>query len=235
MYSKLSIIMSVTLVTAAILTVQSSSMLRPSYAQLSADDPNIIENMHNQERANVQVPTLTWSDSLARDAQSWANYIASLNLRPYNGPNDPGDLAPHASWEQRKGQGENLAWGARGTFPVSTFVQGWANEKSNCLPGCMIPADGSLGTPPRVYGHYTQMVWSTVTQIGCGKATDANQDYLVCRYDRSGNYPNQVPYGQQPPAAAMGEEQNTLGDQGAGAAGAVGEEQNTLGDISAFQ
>jgi Cysteine-rich secretory protein family len=218
MYSKLSIIMSVTLVTAAILTVQSSSMLQVSYAQLSADDPNIIENMHNQERANVQVPTLTWSDSLARDAQSWANYIASLNLRPYNGPNDPGDLAPHASWEQRKGQGENLAWGARGTFPVSTFVQGWANEKSNCLPGCMIPADGSLGTPPRVYGHYTQMVWSTVTQIGCGKASDANQDYLVCRYDQAGNYPNQAPYGQ-----------------GAGAAGAVGEEQNTLGDQGVFQ
>ena len=205
--------MSVILITAAILTVLSSSMLQVSYAQLSVDEQNIIENMHNQERANVQVPTLTWSDSLARDAQSWANYIASLNLRPVTNT-DPGDLAPHASWEQRKGQGENLAWGAKGYFPVSTFVEGWANEKSNCPPGCMIPPDGSLGTPPRVYGHYTQMVWSTVTQIGCGKATDANQDYLVCRYDQSGNYPNQAPYGQQP-AAAMGEEENTLGDQGA--------------------
>src|SRR5215210_2148869 len=98
MYSKISIIISVILVTTAILTVQSSSMLQPSYAQLSVDDPNIILNMHNQERANVQVQTLTWSDSLATEAQNWANYIASLNLRPYNGPNDPGDLAPHATW-----------------------------------------------------------------------------------------------------------------------------------------
>ena len=196
MNGKLSIIMSVILVTAAILTVQ-SSMLQISYAQLSVDEQNIIENMHNQERANVQVQTLTWSDSLARDAQSWANYIASLNLRPVTNT-DPGDLAPHASWEQRKGQGENLAWGAKGYFPVSTFVEGWANEKSNCLPGCMIPADGKLsqGDPPNVFGHYTQMVWSTVTQIGCGKASDANRDILVCRYDDPGNDPNQAPYGQ---------------------------------------
>jgi hypothetical protein len=215
MYSKISIIITVTLVTAAFLIVQ-SSMLPLSYAQTTnADFQNIIENMHNQERTNVQVPTVTWSDSLAWDAQNWANYIASLGLRPYRGQNDPGDPAPHATWEQRNGQGENLAWGARGAFPVSTFVEGWANEKSNCPPGCMIPADGSLGVPPRVYGHYTQMVWQSTTQIGCGLASDANQDYLVCRYAPAGNWPNQAPYGPGAVggAAAVGEEQNTLGDQ----------------------
>jgi hypothetical protein len=68
---------------------------------------------------------------------------------------------------------------------------------------------------PRIYGHYTQIVWSTSTQIGCGIATDANQDYLVCRYLQAGNYPGQVPYGQG--AAAVGEEENTLGNQAAGA------------------
>ena len=192
MYSKKSIIITVTLVTAAFLTVQ-SSMLPLSYAQLSGDDQNTILNMHNQERANVQVQTADWSDSLARDAQAWADYIASLGLRPVTNT-DPGDLAPHATWEQRNSQGENIAWGARGAFPVSTFVQGWADEKSNCPPGCMIPPDGSLGPQGRAYGHYTQMVWSTATQIGCGKASDATTDYLVCRYLQAGNYPNMAPY-----------------------------------------
>jgi hypothetical protein len=240
MNGKLSIIISVILVTAAILTVQSSSMLQISYAQtrLDATAQNTILTMHNDARRAVNVPQATWSDSLATDAQAWADYLASLNLRPYRGQQDPGDRPPHATWEQRKQAGENLAWGARGVFPVATFVEGWLNEKSNCLPGCMIPADGRLsqGDPPKVFGHYTQVVWSTTTQIGCGIATDANQDYLVCRYLQAGNYPNQAPYPQQPPAAAaMGEEQNTLGDQGAGAAGAAGEEQNTLGDQGVFQ
>jgi hypothetical protein len=218
MNGKLSVIISVTLITAAILTVQSSSMLQPSYAQtrLDATAQTTILNMHNDARRAVNVPLATWSESLATDAQAWADYIATLNLRPYRPP-DLGDRPPHATWQQRKeSQGENLSWGARGVFPVSTFVQGWINEKSNCLPDCQIPADGSLrvGDPPRVFGHYTQVVWNTATQIGCGLSSDANQDYLVCRYLQAGNWPGQFPYGQQG-SRAMGEEQNTLGDQGA--------------------
>jgi hypothetical protein len=219
MNGKLSIIMSVILVTAAILTVQ-SSMLQISYAQtrLDATAQNTILTMHNDARRAVNVPPATWSDSLATDAQAWADYVASLNLRPYRPP-DLGQFPPHATWEQRKSsQGENLAWGARGAFPVSTFVQGWIDERSNCLPGCQIPADGSLGPQGAAFGHYTQIVWNTATQIGCGIATDANQDYLVCRYLQAGNFPGQFPYGQG--AAAMGEEQNTLGDQAVGAEGA---------------
>ncbi|MFL6481864.1 MAG: CAP domain-containing protein, partial [Nitrososphaera sp.] len=223
---------SVILVTAAILTVQ-SSMLQISYAQtrLDATSQNTILTMHNDARRAVNVPPATWSESLARDAQAWADYIASLNLdlqRCYNG--DRTQCPPHATWQQRNSQGENLAWGTRGAFPVARHVQGWLDEAPNCPPGCMIPADGSLGVYPRVYGHYTQIVWNTATQIGCGMASDATQDYLVCRYLQAGNYPNQAPYGQG--AAAVGEEQNTLGDQGAAA---VGEEQNTLGDQGAVQ
>jgi len=200
MYTKLSIVISVILVTAAILTAQ-SSMLQPSYAQLDAASQTAILDLHNRERTAVTatppIPQVTWSASLATDAQNWAQYLASLGLRPYRPP-DLGQIPPHSDWRTNGNQGENLAWGARGAFTPATLAQGWADEKSNCFPGCTIPADGSLQqspTPPyRVFGHYTQMVWRATTQIGCGLASDANQDYLVCRYSPSGNYRGQAAY-----------------------------------------
>ncbi len=204
MYSKLSIVISVILVTAAILTVQ-SSMVQVSYAQLDANSQTAILNLHNQERTAVNVnppiPQVTWSASIATDAQNWAQYLASLNLRPYRPP-DLGQIPPHSDWRTNGNQGENLAWGSKGAFTAATLAQGWANEKGNCFPGCQIPADGSLSqfSQPcpqddcRVFGHYTQMVWRATTQIGCGLASDANQDYLVCRYSPSGNYRGQAAY-----------------------------------------
>ena len=191
MYSKLSIITSVILVTAAILTVQ-SSMIQPSYAQLDEHSQTAILDMHNQERAAVGVPQVTWSNSLATDAQNWAQYLASLNLRPYRPP-DLGDIPPHSQFSTNGGQGENLAWGTpRGAYSAANLAQGWADERSNYVPGTPV---GNGGTYPNVYGHYTQMVWRSTTEIGCGMASDANQDYLVCRYLEAGNYPDKAPYG----------------------------------------
>ena len=219
------------LVTAAILTVQ-SSMLQPSYAQFGVLDPQsqtALLDLHNRERAAVGVPPVTWSNSLAIDAQNYAQTLASRNL-------DLG-LIPPSSNVQATGEGENLAWGTRGAFSAETLAQGWANEKANYVPGT--PIAGNLAGPNGIYGHYTQMVWSSTTEIGCGMAYDASQDYLVCRYSPPGNILGQTAYGQgapppaatnataapatnapppatnAPPPAAVGEEQNTLGDQGA--------------------
>ena len=188
------------LVTAAILTVQSPSMLQISYAQLDATQRQTILDIHNRERVAVGVQPLTWSDTVAASAQSWANHIVSLNLGPQGFP-------PHAPWDQRSGQGENLAWGTKGAFPVATFVEGWASERPNYVPGS--PIEQTLGSPNRVYGHYTQMVWSTTTQIGCALGSDAYQDYLVCRYSPSGNFLGQPAYPVR--SAAVGEEETTLG------------------------
>lgn len=54
--------------------------------------------MHNQYRRLHQVSNMRWSDELARDAQAWAEKIARQNtLR-------------HATSQERKGNGENLAF-----------------------------------------------------------------------------------------------------------------------------
>jgi pathogenesis-related protein 1 len=221
MNGKLSIIIIVILVTAAILTVQ-SSMLQPSYAQtrLDATSQNIILDIHNRERAAVGVPPVTWSDSLATDAQAWADYIVSLNLRWDLCGQDSSQCPPHVPAQQNpNGNGENIAWGD--PTDVATVAQYWANEKSNYVPGT--PIEPSFGYPNGVYGHYTAMVWSSTTQIGCGMAQQQFSGYilgiLVCRYSPGGNSTGVVPYGQgAPPAlatnatttAAVGEEQNTL-------------------------
>jgi uncharacterized protein YkwD len=59
-----------TLVMAALLTVSWSALQR-SQAQTNTGLENTALNMHNQERAAVEFPLLTWSNSLAADAQSW--------------------------------------------------------------------------------------------------------------------------------------------------------------------
>jgi pathogenesis-related protein 1 len=230
--------MSVILVTAAILTVQLSSMLQNSYAQsrLDANSQNTIVDIHNRERAAVGVPPLTWSDSVAAGAQNWADNMLSTGVYK------------HSTLEQLNGQGENMVAGMGANYPLLDMIHGWVNEKQYYHGQ---PIEGTLGAPDATYGHYTQMVWNSTTEIGCGYATNDQSTYFVCRYSPAGNILGQTAYGQgappppaatnatapatnaPPPPAAVGEEQNTLGDQGATPPPAVGEEQNTLGDQGA--
>src|ERR671917_592866 len=223
MNGKLSIIISVILVTAAILTVQSSSMLQISYAQsqsqsrLDAHSQNTILDIHNRMREAVGVPLLTWSDSVAAGAQYWADYMLSTGVYKHSPP------------ELLNGQGENMVAGMGANYPLLDMIHGWVNEEQNYHGQ---PIEGTLGAPDATYGHYTQMVWSSTTEIGCGYATNDQSTYFVCRYSPAGNILGQTAYGQgapppaatnataapatnAPPPAAEDEEQNTLDDQGA--------------------
>ena len=92
-----------------------------SRAQTNGNIEGTVMNIHNNERASVNVPSLTWSDNLATDAQKYAEHLLTLGL----GPND---ILPHATGT---GQGENLSWGTPGFYKVAEGVQQWANEKSN--------------------------------------------------------------------------------------------------------
>jgi pathogenesis-related protein 1 len=186
------IIMSVALVAAAILTVP-SSVVQLSHAQTNADFQNTILDIHNRERAavNVQVPIppLTWNNDLAAAAQTWADHLKTLGLRcdPSPGTCPP---APHDPSIQGI-QGENLSGpGTAGAFTTAQRVERWVNEKQN-YDGTPIKR-WEPGMP--VTGHYTQMVWRNTQQIGCAASSDGNVDFLVCRYSPPGNYLGQMPY-----------------------------------------
>jgi hypothetical protein len=138
-----------------------------------------ILTVHNQERAEVGVPPLTWSDELAAGAQAWADHIATTG---------------EFSHSQCSGcYGENL--GARGysaVIPTAQILASWVSEKNNYDSGPFDPTTQTNSS--NVYAHYTQMVWNGTTEVGCGTESGGGVDYLVCRYTPMGNVIGQTPY-----------------------------------------
>jgi hypothetical protein len=188
MYNKVSIKIIIILVTAAIVTVL-SSVLQVSYAQPNQDMREVLD-IHNRERALVGFPTLKWSDSLAAEAQRWADYLGTLGI--VCGPQGCQPPAPHGA------SNENIALGY--VFPAefgrtspAEYAQRWADEKVQYNAG----QRSGLGI-----GHYTAMVWKSTSEVGCGFFAGAvpnelgvggGTDFLVCRYNPPGNIASQAP------------------------------------------
>ncbi|NJL38997.1 MAG: SCP-like extracellular [Leptolyngbyaceae cyanobacterium RM2_2_4] len=131
---------------------------------------------HNKYRAEVNVAPLTWSNTLASNAQEWANHLASLG----------GNTLQHSS---NTGEGENLWLGTSGAFSYTQMVDMWGTEKQYFINGTF-PDVSSTGNWFDV-GHYTQIVWGNTTEVGCAIATSGGNDILVCRYSPPGNYSGQ--------------------------------------------
>eukprot|EP00961_Rhodomonas_salina_P022602 303698-Rhodomonas_salina.1 len=51
--------------------------------------------------------------------------------------------------------------------------------------GC--PAGTSINAAEAI-GHFTQVVWKGSTKLGCGSASCANGQIVVCQYDPTGNF-----------------------------------------------
>jgi uncharacterized protein YkwD len=138
--------------------------------------------IHNQERAAVGVPPLTWNDLIAADAQEYANYLLATGKFEHQGTGTSTEWAAKSH-----GANENLAHIYRSnpdTTPadLAKIAQGWVNEKK-AFNGLM---------DLYVNGHYTQMIWKSTTELGCATATGLAEngyyrDVLVCRYLPSGN------------------------------------------------
>ncbi|KAI1848453.1 hypothetical protein JX265_008765 [Neoarthrinium moseri] len=143
-------------------------------------DQSTALKLHNDGRAQVGSPpvqALIWDTTLTAHAQSWANYLASI------------DQMQHSSGT---GEGENLAsqFSTSGVqYPLSVSSYAWMNEKSN-YHGEVIP-QGNFAS----YGHYTQCVWRGSTKVGIAYAiSNSNTYYTVARYSPAGNVVGQTPY-----------------------------------------
>ncbi|MGN6708931.1 MAG: CAP family protein [Candidatus Nitrosocosmicus sp.] len=200
MNKKISVVFTTILIITSAIFIIPSIKFQLSHAQNNQDLQSSVLSIHNQERTKVGNSPLTWSDSLANDAQQYAQHLTASGY----GPND---ILPHATGT---GQGENLSWGHPGFYKAKEGVQQWADEKSNYRGQPLSSADFQKGKP--MIGHYTQMVWKSTTQVGCGTSSSNTLEVLVCRYSPPGNYYGQVPYdsGSSSTNQAVTDDQNTF-------------------------
>ncbi|TBU33115.1 CAP domain-containing protein, partial [Dichomitus squalens] len=121
-------------------------------------------DLHNVLRNQVGAPDLQWSDDLAAKAQSYAEQCELKH--------SDGALGPF---------GENLA-AATGLFDALRAVELFVQDQA------------TFNRAQLKLTHYTQVIWRSTTQLGCGVATcgnifpgDGDATYHVCLYDPVGN------------------------------------------------
>ena len=148
---------------ALLLAEPGSAAAAPAATKVSADEQQTILALHNQYRAAAGVAPLVWDDQLASDAQTWVDGLIErggtlAHSNPAN-PNDP-------DTGQAKGEGENLAGGQS----AATAPSQWYEEKPRFDAAANKSGFNDTNPDWVNWGHYTQMMWSATTKIGCGTA-----------------------------------------------------------------
>ncbi len=128
---------------------------------------------HNRERARVGVPLLIWDPALAVAAASYGPELERLGT------------LQHSPRGNRPGTSENLWMGTRFRYTPEAMVGSWIDEIKQFRPG-IFPNVSTTGNWADV-GHYTVLIWPTVTGVGCAVHRSQTWDYLICRYSPKGN------------------------------------------------
>jgi len=154
--------------------------------------------LHNDARAALDIPALVWSEELASGAEDWADELADNSCEiEHSDPNAQGARAGEP-------YGENIftLWSSDDSMqsePKDAFSW-WFKEKKYYDYNTGECDDGE------VCGHYTQIVWSTTTALGCAKSrceadptaqnarTNGAADIWVCQYSPPGNSTGTLPY-----------------------------------------
>ncbi|XP_033102927.1 peptidase inhibitor 16-like [Anneissia japonica] len=140
------------------------------------DAHNEYRRITNPSAADMNL--LTWNDQLADSVQTWTEECVW----------DHGQV--EFENQQYDPMGQNL-WRGGNKVSVSA-VRAWMNEDKYynytehvCQPG-------------KVCGHYTQVLWDTTKQMGCGyHSCEDGKTIVGCNYGPAGNY-NRRPYIEGP-------------------------------------
>jgi hypothetical protein len=164
---------------AFVLAALAAAVATPGLAQAPILDPISMRLLvaHNRERTLAGVPPLQWDPVLAAAAAAYGQTLAATGRLQHS---------PRAA---RPGQRENLWMGTRGAFSPEQMIASWTAEKRLFRPG-IFPAVSATGNWLDV-SHYSTMIWSTTTRIGCAIRGGRSMDFLVCRYSPPGNIDGQ--------------------------------------------
>ncbi|XP_036919543.1 C-type lectin domain family 18 member A-like isoform X2 [Sturnira hondurensis] len=151
----------------------------PISGALSRKESFLLLSLHNRLRSRVHPPAanmrrMDWSESLARQAQARAALCGSPvpNLGPTH------QASSHTGW--------NVQLLPLGSASFVQVVGLWFEEGqwySHVAAEC---AHNATCT------HYTQLVWATSSQLGCGRhpcsGYQAEMEAFVCAYSPGGNW-----------------------------------------------
>ncbi|KAL8996180.1 MAG: hypothetical protein Q9169_004246 [Polycauliona sp. 2 TL-2023] len=104
---------------------------------------------HNIHRSNHSADPLQWDDTLA----SYAEQVAKKCV--YDHDRTPGG----------GGYGQNIAAGTPATQVAKILTNAFYNDEIEAYPG--YDSDSPDMTNFHVWGHFSQMVWSDTTKVGC--------------------------------------------------------------------
>ncbi len=148
----------------------------PSTNGLDGDEEQEILSYHNEARASVSVPPLSWSRQLAQQAATRGVTLAAQGCTLQN--------------NQDSNYGENLFMGSldEDHQVVIDAAESWESEKQDYSGQPLSKTNQSVAK------HYTQMVWRNTTELGCAKVSCGHKLIVVCHYAPSGNHIGEKPY-----------------------------------------
>ena len=150
-------------------------------------------------REDGNANTLKWNSSLANRAQQWADYLAReencVMRHPINNDAECNTYL-NGNCNNASSDGQNIAsWSSSNpnqTNNDSLTIQGktYSNAYELAVRGWFDECEAYKNNTSGDTGHFSQLMWSDTTDVGCGVSECKNGDskgLVVCNYSPAGN------------------------------------------------
>ena len=159
--------------------VVAAGRAEPGAGDLTRAQADEVVGAHNVWRRRVGVWPLRWAADLAATAQARAEYLAAHGCVIEHGllPEDVGENLYHVGPLHAVGRKNELL-----VVTATQVVDAWGAESADYSPVHDTCAWN------RQCGHYTQIVWTTTEEVGCGMSVCPTLGQVwVCNYRPKGN------------------------------------------------